>query len=149
MIHPRVFAECLGIAAKVSTSSPGNFAHMLRSTMCLALDTVHLPKMHLHCLDHWRRLFTNCPALFTIPMRVPALCARDRGRPVSQHWTPESRNSSFFAVRIRSTIRSSDGHVQSHPCPTSEDHKSMRQRGHCELGRKTVTRREGPVAVLP
>jgi hypothetical protein len=29
--------------------------------------------------------FTSCPALFTTPMRIPALYARGRGRPVSRH----------------------------------------------------------------
>jgi hypothetical protein len=88
--------------------------------------------------------------MFTTPMRVPALCARSRGRPVSRHWNPQSRNSSFFGVRIRSTIRSSHGHAaRSHPRPASEERNSTRQRGHCETRRKPETRREGPFAVLP
>jgi hypothetical protein len=58
MVHPGIIVECRGIAAKLFTSSPYNFAHMLWSTKSLPLDTLLRPKTHLHCLDDsWGHLY--------------------------------------------------------------------------------------------
>jgi hypothetical protein len=132
----------------------------------LPLQVVSLICTHPRCLLPWTRVFlqrhiftvsisggdffTCCPAMFTTPMCVPTLCARGRGCPISRHWNLQSRNSSFFGVRIRSTIRSSHGHAaRSHPRLASEERKSTKQRGHYETRRKPETHREGPFAVLP